>query len=167
MPRTKEDVKKINRSKKGEDLMDFNQFVDDKPKNAKSWAAIMLIVVIFLLLGILFYVYNNDDLEKEFKYKAISLEGDQVYYAKVVREDTFSIYLDDVFYIQTQQQQIPPQEEDGEPQVVNVPVLIHRGDEFHKPQGLLQISRSKLIAIEEIGEDSEILLEINRIKGLE
>ena len=165
MQKTRENIRKANSSKK-EELMDFDQFVNEDPKNNKPWVAIILLVIIVTLVGVLLSVYKGD-LDKEFKYKAIYLDNNQVYYAKVVKEDALSIYLDDVFYIQTQQQQIPPQEEDGEPQVVNVPVLIHRGDEFHKPQGLLQISRSKLIAIEEIGEDSEILLEINRIKGLE
>ena len=165
MQKTRENIRKANSSKK-EELMDFDQFVNEDPKSNKPWVAIILLVIIVALVGVLLSVYKGD-LDKEFKYKAIYLDNNQVYYAKVVREDAISIYLDDVFYIQTQQQQIPPQEEDGEPQVVNVPVLIHRGNEFHKPQGLLQISRSKLIAIEEIGEDSEILLEINRIKGLE
>tara|TARA_B100001964_G_C13766289_1_gene394059 strand:- start:7 stop:507 length:501 start_codon:yes stop_codon:yes gene_type:complete len=164
MQRTKQNIRKASGAKK-EELMDFDQFVNEEPKNNKSWVAIILLVIIVVLVGILLSVYKGD-LDKDFKYKAIYLDSNQVYYAKVVREDALSIYLDDVFYIQTQQQTIPPQEEEGEAQVVNVPVLIQRGEEFHKPEGLLQINRDKLIAIEEIGEGSEILLEIERLKGL-
>lgn len=164
MPRTKESIRKKSPSKK-EELMDFDQFVNEEPKNNKPWVAIILLVIIVALVGVLLSVYKGD-LDKEFKYKAIYLDNNQVYYAKVVREDALSIYLDDVFYIQTQQQTIPAEEEGEESQVVNVPVLIQRGDEFHKPEGLLQINRDKLIAIEEIGEGSEILMEIERLKEL-
>ena len=164
MQRTKQNIRKASGAKK-EELMDFDQFVNEEPKNNKSWVAIILLVIIVVLVGILLSVYKGD-LDKEFKYKAIYLDNNQVYYAKVVREDAVSIYLDDVFYIQTQQQTVPAEEGEEEPQVVNVPVLIQRGDEFHKPEGLLQINRDKLIAIEEIGEGSEILMEIERLKEL-
>ena len=164
MQRTKQNIRKASGAKK-EELMDFDQFVNEEPKNNKSWVAIILLVIIVVLVGILLSVYKGD-LDKEFKYKAIYLDNNQVYYAKVVREDAISIYLDDVFYIQTQQQTVPAEEGEEEPQVVNVPVLIQRGDEFHKPEGLLQINRDKLIAIEEIGEGSEILMEIERLKEL-
>ena len=168
MPRKKQATKKTIRAKKvkEEELMDFDQFVSPKQKNNKSWLAIVLSVIIVILIGTLLYVYNGD-LEKEYKYKAIYLDNNQIYYAKVVREDALSIYLDDVFYIQTQQQTIPAEDEDEEPQIINVPILIHRGDEVHKPEGLLQLNRNKLVAIEEIGEDSEILIERERIKGLD
>ncbi len=162
MPRTKQSAKKVSATKK-EELMDFDQFVNEEPKNSKPWIAIILLVIIVSLVGVLLSVYKGD-MDKEFKYKAIYLDNNQVYYAKVVREDALSIYLDDVFYIQTQEQTIPAQEEDEEDRVVNVPVLIQRGEEFHKPEGLLQINRDKLIAIEEIGEGSEILMEIERLK---
>ncbi len=168
MPRKKETTKRAPRAKKvkEEELMDFDQFVTPKQKNNKSWIAILLSVIIVILIGVLLYT-NTGEMDKEYKYKAIYLDNNQIYYAKVVREDALSIYLDDVFYIQTQQQTIPAEDEDSEPQVINVPVLIHRGDEVHKPEGLLQLNRDKLVAIEEIGENSEILTEIERIKGLE
>ena len=107
---------------------------------------------------------SNKGLEKELSYKSVLLDTGQVYYAKVVKEDALNFYLDDVYYIQTEQKTIPS--EDEEPQVITVPVLIHRGDELHKPQGLLQINRSKVVLIEEIGEDSEIIQEINRLQNL-
>ena len=94
------------------------------------------------------------------------MENGQTYYAKVAKEDALNIYLSDVYYIQIEQQAVQPEgevKEGEEPQVVEVPVLIKRGQELHKPQGLMQINRSKLVAIEEIGADSEILKEIERI----
>ena len=104
-----------------------------------------------------------DTMEKEFKFKAIYLENEQTYYAKVVKEDALNIYLDEVYYIQIKKQTLPATEEGAEPQTVDVPVLIKRGQELHRPQGLMQINRSKLVAVEEIGAESQILTEIQRI----
>ncbi|OGY93414.1 MAG: hypothetical protein A2406_00685 [Candidatus Komeilibacteria bacterium RIFOXYC1_FULL_37_11] len=149
-------------------LMEFEQFVSNKPQNSrgKSWLAITLIVVVLLLATVWLVMSRAQTMEKSGKFQAIYLENGQTYYAKVAKEDALNIYLSDVYYIQIEQQTVQPAEgaeEGAEPQVVEVPVLIKRGEELHKPQGLMQINRSKLVAIEEIGADSEILKEIDRI----
>lgn len=157
----------VKNDKDQETLMDFEQFVSQQPNThnsrGKGYLAMTLIVVIIILAGLWIFMSQSSTLETNPKFKAIYLDNNQVYYAKVVKEDALNIYLDDIYYIQTEQTTIPAEEEDGEPQVVNVPVLIKRGNELHKPAGWMQINRSKLVAIEEIGEDSEILTEINRI----
>ena len=105
-------------------------------------------------------------MQKESKYQAIFLDSSQVYFAKVVKEDSLSVYLSDVYYIQTETQVIPATEEDGQDQVVEVPILIKRGGELHQPSGWMQINRDKIISIEEIGVESEVLKEILRQEGL-
>jgi hypothetical protein len=149
----------------GEELMEFEQFVSHKPRktNKKIWPAIIAIILIVVLAGLIYFL-NQGLWHKEGKYKAVFLDNGQVYFAKIVREDSMNLYLDDVFYIQTQQQTVPAQKEGDQPQVVNVPSLVKRGGEIHQPQGLLQINRSKVVSIEEIGPNSEVMQEINRIK---
>jgi len=146
-------------------LMDFEQFVSKRPSNnrGKTWLALTLIVVIFLLGAAWLFMSRVDNASKEYKFKAVYLDNGQTYYAKVVKEDALNIYLDDVYYIQIEKQTIPATEEGAEDQTVDVPVLIKRGQELHRPEGLMQINRDKLVAIEEIGPDSQILTEINRI----
>jgi len=124
--------------------------------------------LIIVLAGALWFVKQPDsNFVKDTDLKAIALDNGQVYYAQVVQEDSLNIYLDDVYYIQTEQRVIPAQDEDSEDQVVNVPVLVKRGDELHKPTGLLQINRDRVVGIETIGQDSEILIEINRMMEAE
>lgn len=158
----------VKTSSKEDDLMDFDQFVARTPKKEggnKAWLFATLIVVILGLLGALFFL-SRGNFDKEMGYKAIFLDNNQVYFAKVVKEDSLNIYLSDVYYIQTQQQVVPATEEDQEDQVVEVPILIKRGGELHQPSGWMQINREKIVSIEEIGDDSEVLKEIQRQESL-
>ncbi len=165
MPRTTKRVVKKPTPVVNDEFTEFDSFITKKQSGgSKGWLAITLVVIIVALVGALLFMNKNEGLEKELSYKSVVLDTGQVYYAKVVKEDALNFYLDDVYYIQTEQKTIPS--EDEEPQVITVPVLIHRGDELHKPQGLLQINRSKVVLIEEIGEDSEIIQEINRLQNL-
>ena len=146
-------------------LLEFEDFISQKPQasRSKGWLAVTLIFLIAILAVAWFFMSQTINLQKEVKFKAVYLDNNQVYYAKVVKEDSLNIYLDEVYYIQSEDFTIPAEEEDGEPQIVTRPVLVQRGQELHKPEGLMQINRDKLVAIEEIGAESEILAEIERI----
>ena len=148
-------------------LEDFEQFVARTPKSkaSKIWLTITLVIVIVVLSGALVFL-SKGNLEKEHKYKAVFLENGQVYFALVMKEDSLNVYLEDVYYIQTETQLVPATEEGAEDRLIEVPVLIKRGAELHQPQGSLQVNRSKIISIEEVGDDSEILTEIERQQAL-
>lgn len=150
-----------------DDLMDFDDFVARTPKKSgsKMWIFILLIIIILALAGGLLF-FSKDKLVKETRFKTVVLDTGQVYFAKVAKEDALNIFLSEVYYIQTEQQVIPATEEDGEDQVKEVPVLIKRGQELHQPSGWMQVNRDKVVSIEEIGANSEILKEIERQAAL-
>ena len=154
-----------------EELMDFDQFVTQKtstlkkPKFKRTWLMVALVLIIVILAGILWLSLRNNASTRTLPYKVIYLDNSQYYYAKLVREDANYIYLDDVFYVQSQEQTVPAEKEGDEPQVVNIPILVHRGQEVHQPTGLLQISRDRVVAIEEIGANSDVYKEIMRVKA--
>ncbi len=150
-----------------DELMDFDQFVARTPRkeSSKMWIFFLLIILIVVAVGSALF-FSKDKLVKEISYKAVFLDTNQVYFAKVVKEDALNIYLDDVYYIQTEQQVTPATVEGEEDKITEVPVLVKRGQELHQPDGWMQINRDKIISIEEIGAESEILKEINRQKSL-
>lgn len=157
----------VRKSEDQEEMMDFDDFVARSPKpksGSKTWLFITLVLVI-IVLGAAIFLMPKLKMTKNTEYKAIFLESQQVYFAKVVKEDALSIYLEDVYYIQTQQQVIPATEEGAEDTVKEVPVLIKRGQELHQPSGWMQINRDKIISIEQIGAESEILKEIAKVKA--
>ena len=163
---------KVNKND-DEGLIEFEQFLAQSPKKGnkgnKSWLFMTMLIVVIILGVALVYLSKNTKVAKnDLAFKAIYIDNgdyDQVYYAKVVKEDAYYIYLDEVYYIEVGQQVVPPAEEGGEQQLVDVRTLVPRGVELHKPQGYMQINRDKVIAIEEIGQDSEIIKEINRISA--
>ncbi|MCD4761071.1 hypothetical protein K8R42_04195 [bacterium] len=175
MPRAKitktSTTKKTTRSQvnKNDDgaLMDFEHFIAQKPQTnrVKGWWAMTLVVLIFILAAVWFFMSQAASVQKEVKIKAVYLENGQVYYAKVVKEDALNIFLDEVYYVEEREQVIPSVEEDGEPQVVINLVLIKRGQEAHNPTGWLQINGATVVAIEEMGPDSAVLKEINRVNN--
>ena len=155
------------KSEDKEEMMDFDDFVARSPKSKsgnKAWLFITLVLVIIVLGAAIFFVPKLK-MGKTAQYQAIFLDNQQVYFAKVVKEDSMSVYLEDVYYIQTQQQVIPATVEGAEDTVKEVPVLIKRGQELHQPSGWMQINRDKIVSIEQIGSDSEILKEIEKIKA--
>lgn len=172
MPRKKTTTaKKTARAKKTvadeNALMEFEQFISQKPTNhynsrGRNWLTATLIVLIIVLAGAWVFVNRTPQVQKEYKFKAVHLDDGQVYYAKVVKEDAMYIYLDDVYYIVTQGQTVPAQEEGGEDQTVQVPVLVRRGQEIHQPTGLMQVNRDKVVEMEDIGDSSEVMKEIQR-----
>jgi hypothetical protein len=163
--KTRKVTPRVPKNREDDALMEFEHFVSQKPSNnkSKSWLALTLVILIVVLGAAWLFTAKVEKLEKEYKFKAIYLDNGQTYYAKVVKEDSLNVYLDDVYYIQIEQQAVPSEEEGVDPQIVDVPVLIQRGQELHRPEGLMQINRVKLIAIEEIGDQSQILAEIERI----
>jgi hypothetical protein len=96
--------------------------------------------------------------------KAVFLENGQVYFGKIVRETSQEIQLADVYYIQVQDQQQPATTEGGQPTTISVPTLTKRGDELHKPYGTLRLNKQHIVAIENVGPDSQVAQEINNTK---
>ncbi|MFA5126755.1 MAG: hypothetical protein WC465_01970 [Patescibacteria group bacterium] len=165
--------KKTTISKKAiepaDDAMEFEQFIAQKnPRrqaNGKSWLYVTLIIIIIALAGVLALSLKNKSWQREIPFKVVALDNNQYYYAKIAKEDANYIYLDDVYYIQTVQKSVPATEEGAEATMEDVPVLVRRGQELHRPVGYMQISRSRIVAIEEIGKDSEIYKEIQKAEA--
>lgn len=158
---TRKTTKAVDAKDPAEELMEFEQFISRKPQAAnnrgKGWLLATLFVIIVFLVAALFYTSQNKNLAVEHEFQTIILDDNQAYYAKIVKEDAMYLYLDDVYYTRWDQQVIPATEEGGEDTVQDVLVLVKRGEEaLHKPTGLLQVNRDKVIAIEDIGKESEV-----------
>lgn len=171
MPTAKKPVvrkKETSASAQPDSLMEFEDFVATKrPKsrNGRGWMVVLMIIVI-AILGAAVYLTRDAGVQRSTaNFVAVDLDNGQTFYAKIVDEDENTLYLDEVYYIQVTQQTIPAAEgeEGAEPQTVNVPILIKRGQEITRPSGYLLVNRDKVISVEEIGPDSDIIREIERL----
>lgn len=150
-------------------MLEFEQFITQKPSISnnnrnRSWLFVSLVIIILVLAGAVLLVSRTSQLQKETKYKAVVFDNGLVYYGKIVKEDALNIYMDDVYYIQQEQQSVPATDGKSQPTTETVNVLVKRGQELHQPVGWLEINRDRVFAIEEIGPNSPILTEIQNLK---
>ncbi len=165
---SKASASKAKPAKSPEDFWEFEQFVNRPAKasvRSRPWLmSVVLILIILVLAGLMVYTFKfKGTVVAPPNFKAIYLDNGQVYYAKVVKEDGLNIFLDEVYYVETKEQLLPATEEGKEPQRVTLPVLVKRTDASYKPQGWLQINRQKVVAIEALSNDSQILQEIDKL----
>ena len=146
----------------------------DKPKKKKVGNGgplakiIMIIIVIIMLLAYsLIFKGGSTNLfgmqTDKSSYKAVFLTNGQVYFGKLTKETTDYLYIDDVYYIQVQDQVQPSTTEGGEPTTISVPTLMKRGTELHQPFGSLLISRAQVVAIENVGSESQVMQQIEQV----
>lgn len=152
-----------------DDLMEFEQFVAQK-KEKKSTnnkgLVIFTIVLLIIALGLTFLKDKKQHVvNKEPVFQTIHLESGQQLYGKVVKENALYLYVDEVYYVKKEAIQIPSEEEDGEPQIVERDVLVARGQEANAPVGPMQINRAKVFALDNMHPESEVMKLINQMKA--
>lgn len=148
-------------------LNDFGgEFLQQRPAVRKNHflRGVVTIVILALIAGGVGYAVNRYyftlSKNKQETFHAVFLTNGQAFFGTIRSEDEYNIILDDVFYMQLVNRQMPPAEEGGEPQVVQVPQLVRKGDEYYGPSGTIRINRNQVTTIEELREDSDILKEI-------
>ena len=142
------------------------QFVAQTRRTSNAPKIIVaLAIVVIILAGAYFLGFNKMMFGSNTGYKAIFLTNGQVYFGKITRETSRDIYISDVYYIQVQDQVQPATTEGEQPKTVQVPTLLKRGDELHRPYGSMRINRDQMVVIENVGADSKILQQIQTMAG--
>lgn len=94
------------------------------------------------------------------KYQAVFLQNGQVFFGKMRQNSGSDIVLDNVYYIQVVNEEVPATEDGGEPTVVQRPQLVKKGDEAYGPEDSIRINRSQVTVVEELRDDSDIMGQI-------
>ncbi len=147
----------------------FSEFRDmrmpsraSRPK--KSFlGGIILVIALMLIVGFAGYALNAKSLwmqNSKSKYHAVFLSNGQVYFGIIKDEDRENLTLENVFYVQMVDQQVPSDKEGEAPTIKQVPQLVRKGDEFYGPQNTIRINRDQITVIEELTPDSQILKDI-------
>lgn len=152
--------------------MDFYIIIYKKSKimNRKKIVLIILIillaVVAFLSRSYLSRGLNFGDLsgsDEGSSYHAVFLNNDQVYFGKLSRQNSLYPVLEDVFYIQVNDEDNAAQLE-GEATPDNRIRLIKLGGELHGPTDKMEINRESIVLVERLRENSELVAAINQYK---
>ena len=129
----------------------------DKKKIVWFWPVAAIIIVVFLTYGVLNYFPGA---ERYNGFQAVFLTNGQVYFGIIAKENSRYVYMTDVYYIQVQEQIQPSTVEGEAPVTISVPTLLKRGQELHGPDGSLKLNRDQVIAIENVGEESQVWQQI-------
>lgn len=163
---------KTSKAKKSskDELLEFEQFITQKKdkKNSNGPKGLVVVVIVLLLIALALTFVKKETKQVSTQpapFKTIYLESGQQIYGRVVKEDSLYIYVDDVYYTQMETVQIPAEEEDAEPQLVERARLVARGQEVNNPVGPMQINRSKVFAMDQMGDDSEIMQLIKEMEA--
>lgn len=127
-----------------------------------SWLLPIIIVIVVIGLyigGMMMGWWGKSNL------KAVFLVNGQVYFGKISRETSRDIYLNNVYYIQLQDQEQPGATSTDPTKTVQVPTLLKRGEELHRPYGDMRINREQVVAIENVGNDSPIAQQIQQLNS--
>jgi hypothetical protein len=101
---------------------------------------------------------------QEKPYHAVFLTNNQVYFGKIQKQSAELVVLEDIFYLQVNQQQIQPPPEGQDPQNVQL-TLVKLGNELHGPKDEMKISRRQVLFTEELKESGQVVQTIKRFKG--
>jgi len=162
MPRAKSITKKTV-AKEMPEIMEFEDFVARKSSGAKKknyfWVYLLLIALIIALSAFLVFGRQQKKPVAEAAYKIIYLDNNILYYAKIIKEDAFNIYLSDVYFIDTQTVEKPAVKEGDEPTTESVEVLRKR-----EASGWLAVNRQKIFGFEDLPADSKVMEMIKSYK---
>ena len=88
------------------------------------------------------------------QYQAVFLTNGQVYFGRLKSADSSYVKLQDIYYLQVQQQVQPSQQQNNnqQPQVS----LAKLGSELHGPEDVMYISRDQVLFWENLKDDGKV-----------
>jgi hypothetical protein len=103
-----------------------------------------------------------DSAVKGKQYQAVFLTNGQVYFGKVSRVDASYVKLQDIYYLQVQQQVQPKDQNSSQQPQVSLAKL---GGELHGPEDVMYISRSQVLFWENLKDDGKVTKAIKDYKN--
>ena len=144
-------------------LPEFGSGLMAAPRKSFNWLPLIIIVIILAVAGGMYFFGLNANWWGKSSMKAVFLVNGQVYFGQISRETARDLYLNNVYYIQLQDQIQPATAEGEEAKTIQVPTLLKRGEELHRPYGEMRLNRDQVVAIENVGTDSTVYQQIQAL----
>lgn len=126
--------------------------------SSSSQKYILYSAVAVLVVALAFVLYTNNFADQHRGYTAVFLTNNQVYFGKLVSQNSFQIKLTDVFYLN-----------DSKSLSSTNPsadiALIKMGKELHAPTDSISLSRSQIISIQTMESTSKIADAIEKYRS--
>ena len=140
-----------------------------KPAQKKGflrWLVVLIIVVLIILAGLFavskvtgWNVLGIDKGSFSGEWQAVFLSNGQVYFGQIKSENTETIVVEDIYYLQVTKSLQPAE---GDTQKENELSLVKLGNELHGPEDEMRINRAHVLFIENLKEDGKVVRAIQR-----
>lgn len=134
-----------------------------------KWVIVVIIIALIIVLGLYFISkYSRFNIlglsGGNNNWQAVFLTNGQVYFGKVVKENSKSVILRDIYYLQVTQ----PLQTSGDQQqapVQNELSLVKLGNELHGPKDEMRINGAHVLFVEDLKADSRVVEAITNYKN--
>jgi hypothetical protein len=143
-----------------------------QPKSKKKggffrWLIVLIIVLLIILAGLFvvskvtgWNVLGIDKGNASGEWQAVFLSNGQVYFGQIKDENTDTIILRDIYYLQVTRALQPPE---GNVEQQNDELsLVKLGNELHGPEDEMFINRAHVLFIENLKEEGKVVRAIQR-----
>ena len=141
-----------------------------KPAGKKGgffrWLIVLIIVLLIILAGLFvvskvtgWNVLGIDKGSVDGKWQAVFLSNGQVYFGQITNENSDTIIVKDIYYLQVTRALQPAE---GDAQQQNELSLVKLGNELHGPEDEMRINRAHVLFIENLKEDGKVVRAIQR-----
>ena len=126
--------------------------------SSKLLVVAVIVVSLALIVALAFgmFKFGTKSLVDTSKYQAVFLQNGQVYFGHVSNINSEYVQLEDIYYLQVQQQ-VQPDQQTADGQQAQTPQqqisLAKLGSELHGPEDLMFISRDQIVFWENLKDD--------------
>jgi hypothetical protein len=164
--RLKGAVKKPQQQPEGRTAVTPVSNVRSDKKNSNIYILIVAFLLILTLVAGLIWMFiykTNSQLVgvDSSKNQALFLTNGQVYFGKLSKADGKTVKIENIFYLQVQQDVQPKAEGEQKPGETQ---LIKLGAELHGPEDSMYIDRSQVLFWENLKNDGKVTQAINQYK---
>lgn len=114
---------------------------------------ILVAIIVFLVITIFTSSIKGND------WYAVFLTNGRTYFGHVINENSQTISLKDIYYLQVQQSNPTKKGEKPKPKIT----LVSNMDDFYGPAGEMQISRVHILYVQKLRESSQIVAMIKKL----
>ncbi len=135
-----------------------------------KWVIVVVVIALIIVLGLYFISkysrFNVLGLSgSNNNWQAVFLTNGQVYFGKVVKENSKSVLLRDIYYLQVTQPLQTSGDQQQQAQVQNELSLVKLGNELHGPKDEMRINGAHVLFVEDLKADSRVVEAITNYKN--
>jgi hypothetical protein len=158
--------KQVTSDVRSSDTKTMAQPTSNKKGGFLRWLVVLIIVLVIILAGLFvvskvtgWNVLGIDKGSASGEWQAVFLSNGQVYFGQITSENTDTIVVEDIYYLQVTKSLQPAE---GDAQQQNELSLVKLGNELHGPEDEMRINRAHVLFIENLKEEGKVVRAIQR-----